>query len=362
MPKPPPKPNPKQAAKKPHIKQGDMANGKTTNGDELNEVSGSRPQPKKPTKDTRGLGRGLQALLGDRDVVRSITNPDSDTAIFDTSSPISATPDTTVAIDRIIPSRFQPRTSFGSSEIQELADSIKNHGIIQPLLVRPHPDPTKQDHFELIAGERRWRAAGLAKLHKVPVIIRDTNDGEAAEIALIENIQRRELNAIEEGRGYLRLIEEFGYTQEALAAVLGKSRAHLANSMRLLRLPEKIQLMLAHGEVTPGQVRPLVGREDASELVERVVGKNMTARQVEDWMAELNSRSIFDTGRGKGNKRGGNRDDAQEAEVMEMEDTLTAYLGLAVKLAFNPRSQKGSIQIRTTSLEQFEGVIKLLKK
>lgn len=350
MSKPPPKP-----PKKTHIKQRVIANGKATNGSRAEEISGSRPpeKPKKPSKDTRGLGRGLQALLGDRDVVQSITSP-----AFDTSSPITATPDSTIPIDRVIPSRFQPRTSFGSSEIQELADSIKNHGIIQPLLVRPHPE--KDDHFELIAGERRWRAAALAELHQVPVIIRDTSDRQAAEIALIENIQRRDLNPIQEGRGYMRLIEEFDYTQEALAKVLGKSRAHLANSMRLLRLPEKIQLMLAHGEVTTGQVRPLVGREDASKLIDRVVGKDMTARQVETWMAKL--------GREEEQQKLGidakkkHDPEALDADTDDLQDQLTSQLGLAVRLNYNYRSKKGSIQIRTTSLEQFEAVVKLLQK
>ena len=306
------------------------------------DIHGSRPplRPKPTTPNaanTRGLGKGLQALLGDSDVLHSITSHTT----TDTS------PDNIVAIDRITPSRWQPRQDFSEAELQELATSLRQHGIIQPLLVRPHPDHPNQ--FELIAGERRWRAAGLAQLHQVPVVIRQASNAQAAEIALIENIQRRDLNAIEEGRGYRQLIEEFGHTQEALAAIIGKSRAHLANSMRLLNLPAKVQSMLVAGVVTAGQVRPLIGRDDATELAELIVARGMTARQVETLLSEPSRR------------RKPKPSDPANDDMQQLAAELSGDLGLAVTLHFNSQTNHGSISIRTNTLDQFDSVVDKLR-
>lgn len=293
-------------------------------------VTGSRPH--RVRQDTRGLGKGLQALLGDSDVVRSITSQASDNA---------ASGDSMLAIDRIAPSAWQPRQDFDKGELMELAASIKSHGIIQPLLVRPHAD--KADYFELIAGERRWRAAQLAQIHTVPVVIRNASHAQAAEIALIENIQRRDLNAIEEGMGYRQLLDEFGHTQEVLAEIVGKSRAHVANSMRLLQLPTSVKDMVIRGELTAGQVRPLIGKKDAAVLAREIALKKMTAREVEALVAQPTSKA--------------KASQPQDPDIKALEASLAEALGLVVKVDFNRTTGKGSISIRVDSMEQCDSVI-----
>lgn len=218
---------------------------------------------KRPTR----LGRGLSALLGD----------DSELAAPATAS--SAAGSHPVPIEHLHRSRFQPRRNFDAEQIEALAASIRAQGVLQPLLVRPHPD--RAGEYEILAGERRWRAAQAAQLTEVPVLVRDMTNREALEIALVENVQRQDLNAIEEAQGYQRLITEFGHTQEEIARVTGKSRPHITNTLRLLNLPDEVLALVEEGTLSPGHVRPLIGRADAIAVAQEAVRRALNVRQVE---------------------------------------------------------------------------------
>jgi len=197
---------------------------------------------------SRGLGRGLSALM-------------ADVSQDQTTAEQARRPDMMVPIEKIRPNPDQPRRHFDDTALEELAASIREKGVIQPLIVRR--DPSREGHFEIVAGERRWRASQIAKLHELPVLIREYSDTEILEVAIIENIQRADLNAIDEAAGYKQLMDRFGHTQEQLASALGKSRSHIANLMRLLSLPEDVQDMLTAGQLTAGHARTLVGNEQA---------------------------------------------------------------------------------------------------
>ncbi|HEY5209283.1 MAG TPA: ParB/RepB/Spo0J family partition protein [Stellaceae bacterium] len=232
-------------------------------------------RPARPARSggaARGLGRGLSALLGD----------DPEPA----ATPTAAAPGTTppsgsraVPIELLHRGRFQPRRQFDAEQIEALADSIRAQGVLQPLLVRPHPD--RPGEYEILAGERRWRAAQAARLAEVPVLVRDIDNRAALEIALVENVQRQDLNAIEEARGYRRLVAEFGHTQEEIARVTGKSRPHIANTLRLLNLPDEVLALVEDGKLTAGHVRPLVGHADALAIARDAVRQGLSVRQVE---------------------------------------------------------------------------------
>ena len=208
------------------------------------------------------LGRGLASLIGDR---------------FDEAGLGLEEEQRSVPLAALKPGRFNPRRNFAEAQLEELAASIRERGLVQPLVVRP----SSGDTYEIVAGERRWRAAQLANLHDVPVIVRALSDQEAVEIAIIENVQREDLNAIEEGEGYKLLMDGHGYTQEDLAKVIGKSRSHLANTLRLLKLPDSVQDFVRSGELSAGHARPLVGRPDAAALATRIVNLGLSVRQVE---------------------------------------------------------------------------------
>jgi ParB family chromosome partitioning protein len=317
----------------------------------------SKNTQKKPQKASvtrkmseKGLGRGLKALLGDAPALHALSGDLPEQSVSDADQAMQASTeaksDHIIAIEKIEPNPWQPRRQFLTEELKELAASIGHHGIIQPLLVRPHPD--KPDHFQLIAGERRWRAAQLAKKHDVPVVVRETTEQQAAEMALIENIQRQDLNIIEEAEGYQRLMSEFDYTQEALANVVGKSRSHLANTMRLLNLPNKIKDMLAMSQLTMGQVRPLIGHADALALAETIKARGLNARQAEQLAA-----------------RDSNVKPAPAPENPDLKATekqLAEQLGMDIKLAFDQSSESGRIMITCRSLDQFDDVIDRLIK
>ena len=305
----------------------------------------------------KGLGRGLKALLGDVPALTALSGEQADNAAPNTNqnpektektekTGISANTSTQisdqiVAIEKIEPNPWQPRRHFAPDELNELADSITNHGIIQPLLVRPHPD--NSDHYQLIAGERRWRAAQLAQRHDVPVVIRDTNEQQAAEMALIENIQRQDLNIIEEAEGYQRLMAEFDYKQEDLAQVVGKSRSHLSNTMRLLTLPDKIKAMLAGSELSMGQVRPLIGHQDALALANMIKTRGLNARQAE----QLVKKGITKP----------QTSQQEDADLKAMEKQIAEQLGMTVKLAFDHKTLSGRVMISCRSLDQFDAII-----
>ena len=292
----------------------------------------------------KGLGKGLSALLGDSAAINAVGGVAvQSTAKENTPSDQQniAQGVQSIAIEKIESGLYQPRELFDEDGLNDLAESIKQHGIVQPLLVRP-----KGKSFELIAGERRWRAAQKAGLHDVPVVIRDADDKMAAEIAMIENIQRRDLSVIEEAEGYRRLIEEFSYTQDALAKVVGKSRSHLANTMRLLNLPDPVRSMLKTGDLSAGQARPLVGRDDASQLAQQVISKGMSARQVEK-LVVAQDKPV----REKPEK---------PADIIALENDLASSTGLDVTVS--NKDNAGIITIKYQDLKQFDDIINRLKR
>jgi ParB family chromosome partitioning protein len=268
------------------------------------------------------LGRGLASLIGDR--------PEEGALGFEDERRI-------VSLAALKPGRFNPRRNFAEAQLEELAASIRERGLVQPLVVRP----SMGDTYEIVAGERRWRAAQLANLHEVPVVIRALSDQEAVEIAIIENVQREDLNAIEEGEGYKLLMDGHGYTQEDLAKVIGKSRSHLANTLRLLKLPEGVQELVRSGQMSAGHARPLVGRGDAEALAARIVNLGLSVRQVEALTQERLSRP----------KRARSKD----ADTRAAEAELHEALGLDVEIK-KGKGEKGELRIRYTSLEQLEDV------
>jgi ParB family chromosome partitioning protein len=275
------------------------------------------------------LGRGLAALIGDTPQVTGQAFP-------------AEGQQKTIAIDLIRPSPLNPRRDFEAAALEDLASSIREKGLVQPLVVRPG----KGDNtgFEIVVGERRWRAAKLAGEHAVPVIIRDLTDGETLEIAVIENVQRADLNPIEEAQGYRELIDTFGYTQEDLGKIIGKSRSHLANMLRLLKLPEKVQDYLRKGKLSAGHARALVGRQDAEALAELVIAEGLNVRNVEALIQEDRT--------GQAKKAKGQELDP---DTRAMERELANGLGLAVAIKTGA-GESGEIRVRYTTHDQFEDI------
>ena len=301
---------------------------------------------------TKGLGKGLSALLGDKAAINAVGGSDLSQPNRNQAQPSAPSQDQSgqtgaqnLPIEQISSGLYQPRDVFDEDALNDLAESIKNHGIVQPLLVRPKAKGSKGTSFELIAGERRWRAAQKAGLHTVPCVIRDADDQMAAEIAMIENIQRRDLSVIEEAEGYRRLIEEFSYTQDALAKVIGKSRSHLANTMRLLQLPDDVRQHLKSGTLTPGQTRPLVGRDDAAALASQILNKGLSARQVEKLVAAQD--------------RPPKEQPVKDTNLVALEDELASTTGLDVTVTV--KNQGGVISIKYEDLDQFDAIINRLK-
>jgi ParB family transcriptional regulator, chromosome partitioning protein len=293
----------------------------------------------------RGLGRGLNALFGDEA---------EDYAALDKVRSTKSVP-----VELIRPGRYQPRRVFTEEAIEELAQSIRAKGVLQPLLVRR--DPEDLTRYELIAGERRWRAAQRAQLHEVPVIIRDMDDREAAEISLVENIQRADLSPLEEAEGYKRLIEEFQYTQEDLAKAVGKSRSHVANSMRLIGLPDPVRAMLLDGKLSAGHARCLVNRPDAENLARKIVDQGLSVRQTEKLVqAPAVSAPAAPSSDAKARPRTVPRpsSDIKDPNIVELEQTLSDRLGLVV--AIEGESEVGQLVISYRSLDQLDEVVRLL--
>ncbi len=294
------------------------------------------------SKNNKGLGRGLASLLGDAEVAASININSEEKAPIKGAKRLAAQ---NIPIEKIAPGPWQPRINFNDKALDELAQSIKKQGIIQPILVRQNGEK-----YQIIAGERRWRAAARAGMHEIPAIIRDINEKIAAEIAIIENIQRQDLNAIEEAAGYKKLIDTFNYTQDALAGIIGKSRSHIANMMRLLTLPKDVQEELAKGELTIGQLRPIIGRQDASEIAKIIKNKKMTARQVEIMINTLNKPEKND----KIKKRA--------ADILELEKEIANLIGFNVKLDYGNKGEKGTLKIKFSSLREFDDILKRFGK
>ena len=277
----------------------------------------------------KGLGRGLSALFGDEkpSEQRQETNKSNMISISD----LSRNP-------------FQPRQNFKEEKLEELANSIRKNGIIQPIAVRPNK--SKIGKYEIVAGERRWLAAQRAGLHEIPVTILELSDVESLEVAIVENIQRDDLNPIEEARGYKRLNEEFEYDHESISKLMSKSRSHISNTLRLLTLPKDVISMLEEGTLSSGQARPLIGISNASSIAEEIVSKNYSARKV-----EYLTRS----------KKATNKNKVIDSNILKTQEKLEKVLGLKVSIV-NKKNNSGKVTIQYKDLDQFELISDLLTK
>jgi ParB family chromosome partitioning protein len=279
----------------------------------------------KPTR----LGRGLAALIGDMAAMEGARVTESASG-------------KRLPLDFIVPNRANPRRSFDPDQLEELTNSIREKGIMSPLLVRPTDDP---NIFEIIAGERRWRASQRAGLHDVPVIVRDVNDKEALELAIIENVQRADLNPLEEAMGYGQLIEQFDYTQQDLAQVIGKSRSHVANTLRLLKLPEDVRSMVASGTLTAGHARTLITAEDPAGLARQIVDGGLSVREAEALSQQREPAPKRTTDAAPS---------PRDADTLALERRLADALGLTV--ALNHSDRGGKVEIRYRTLEQLDDI------
>ena len=284
-------------------------------------------------KDSRkkGLGRGLSALFGD-------SNTDIPKETKETVQKVALIGD----INR---NKFQPRIKFDDNKLSELAESIKRNGVIQPIAVRK--DILDPGRFEIIAGERRWLAAQRAGLHEVPIVILNLSDNEVLEVAIVENIQREDLNTIEEAKGYERLNKEFNYDQDKISEMMSKSRSHISNTMRLLTLPKDVLSMIESGYLTAGQARPLIGLSNASQIAEEIMSRKMSARTVESLV--------------KSQKQNSGSLKKIDADVINQQKQLEELLGLKV-IINNKKNNSGKVSIEYKNLEQFELIYKLLKQ
>jgi ParB family chromosome partitioning protein len=284
----------------------------------------------------RGLGRGLSALMSD---VRDEAMP-----------PEGAPPrraDLRVPVENLRPNPGQPRRSFGEDALEELAASVREKGIIQPIIVREIP--AGSGTYEIVAGERRWRAAQMARLHEVPVLVRDLDDSEVLELAIIENVQRADLNPVEEAQGYRQLMERFGHTQEKLAEALGKSRSHIANLLRLLTLPEEVQTYLRDGRLSAGHARALVVLDEPVALARRVVAEGLSVREVE---------RLAKAAPGPAERKPPPKPPAKDADTRALEGELSANLGM--KVAIEHKDGAGTVVIRFASFEELDDLCRVL--
>lgn len=285
----------------------------------------------------RGLGRGLSALMADvndRDTVEG--------------SP--RRPDLNVPIEKVFANPDQPRRRFDAELLNDLAASIKEKGIIQPLIVR-----RKGEGYEIVAGERRWRAAQQANLHELPVIIRDFDDTEVLEIAIIENIQRADLNPVEEAAGYVQLMNKFGHTQEKLAEALGKSRSHIANTMRLMQLPEVVQNFVTEGKLSAGHARTLITASDPVALAKKVISGDLSVRDTEKLVRKA-AEGPTSPSQGKQARKASSK----TADTRALEDDLSANLKMKVSIDHKDGAEKGSVTITYTSLDDLDELCRLL--
>jgi ParB family transcriptional regulator, chromosome partitioning protein len=283
------------------------------------------------------LGRGLAALIGDMAAETSVDRPRGQRRL-----PTAA----------LRPNPRNPRRAFPEAELDELVASLRERGIIQPIVARPVQGAT--DVYEIIAGERRWRAAQRAGLHEVPVVIIEANDAEALQLAIIENVQRADLNPLEEAEGYRALIEEFANSQDEIAKIVGKSRSHVANTLRLLKLPETIKSYIHAGKLSAGHARMLVGQPDAERLAEEIVARGLNVRQVESLARETAERG------GKSRARAVRRGLTKNANLVALEKRISDALGLAVSI--NEAKRGGVLTIRYRSLDQLDDVLRRLEK
>ena len=289
-------------------------------------------------KNKKGLGRGLMSLFGDQVKVSNDvrenekkSNPDS--------------PYLLASIGDLSRNKFQPRIYFDKKKIEELAVSIKKNGLIQPIAVRLGKD----NSYEIVAGERRWLAAQVAGLHQVPVIILSLNDTQSLELAIVENIQREDLNSIEEAKGYDKLIKQFNYDHEKLSEFMGKSRSHISNTLRLLSLPASVIQMVEEGKLTAGQVRPLIGRFNALKIAESIVKEKLSARSIENFVKREKEKETEKPIK------------ITDPNILLQERRIEESLGLVVKIV-NKKNNSGKVTIAYSNFDQFELISSLLKK
>ena len=274
------------------------------------------------------LGRGLASLIGDPPPAQPRLPVEGEQRV--------------VSIDQVRGGKLNPRKDFRDEELAELAESIRSKGLVQPIIVRPDPAGSG---YEIVAGERRWRAAQKAGLHSVPVIVRDLDDREVLELAIIENVQRADLNAIEEASGYRELVDRFGYSQEQVSEIIGKSRSHVANTLRLLKLPESVQSMVQGGQLTAGHARALIGRADAEELARQIFDKSLNVREVEALVqGQVPVDGIGDRGRKPREK---------DADTKAFEKELAETLGLKVEIK-RGSGESGNLIIKYGNFDQLD--------
>jgi ParB family chromosome partitioning protein len=279
-------------------------------------------------KKHQSLGRGLSSLLGEE--------------IKEQIGVKSINGSRQVPIERLKPGRYQPRHFMDEGKIEELAQSIRKNGIIQPLLVRHNLDDV--DSYEIIAGERRWRAAQLAKVHEVPVIIKEMTDQEALEIGLVENLQRQDLSVLEEADGYQRLIEEFSHTQDELSKTVGKSRSHVTNMMRLLSLPDSVKKMLDQNELSAGHARALLNSPEQVKTANQVIKKGLNVRQTESLVKNLQNKNFAPKKKTK-----------KDVDTLSLESNLTSLLGL--KVSIDLKGDGGALKISYNTLEELDEIL-----
>ena len=290
----------------------------------------------KPKTPNRGLGRGLSSLM-------------SDVAAPNDPKPAGNAIDRAIPVDQIYPNPDQPRRTFDDQAMDDLTASIAEKGIIQPLIVRERPSANGK--YEIVAGERRWRAAQRAQLHEVPVIVRAFSDLEVLEVAIIENIQRSDLNAVDEAAGYKQLMEKFGRTQEEMGTSLGKSRSHIANSVRLLTLPDTVLSYLADGRLSAGHARTLVGHPDAEKLAAEIVKKGLSVR---------NAEKLVKSTKFSAPKKKTVRASTKDADTIQIESDLSAQLGMKVNIDHAAGKENGQVVLHYRDLEQLDDVLRLL--
>ena len=273
----------------------------------------------------KGLGRGLSSLIGETKV-ESKTNK--------------------LSLSDIVPNKFQPRKDFDDDNLEDLTNSIKERGVIQPIIVRKSNSDNSK--FEIIAGERRWLAARKAGLHDIPVVVTEADDLKSLEFAIVENVQRHDLNPLEEAQGYRRLIDEFSYDQEKVSKFIGKSRSHITNSLRILSLPEEVLQLVENRELSAGHAKILVGLENAFFIATKVVEKKLSVRQTENFV------KIF-------KKSKSNLKSSKDSNILELEKSLTEKIGLRVHIQ-NKKNNKGFLSIEYTDLDQLNKITELIKK
>jgi ParB family transcriptional regulator, chromosome partitioning protein len=287
----------------------------------------------------RGLGRGLSALMADVNL-----EPDSQ------GSERPRRPDMLVPVEKLVPNPNQPRRDFVPEALEELASSIRAKGVIQPLIVRAIPGT---DRFEIVAGERRWRAAQIAQVHQLPVILREFTDAEVIEVAIIENIQRADLNAVEEALAFKQLMEKFGHTQEKLAEALSKSRSHIANLLRLLNLPDDVQTYVREGKLSAGHARALITAPNASELARQVIARNLSVRETEALAKKSGEKGTTKTS-------GPRPKSEKDADTRALENDLSANLKMLVHINHDSGGEGGQLSIRYKSLDDLDLLCRVL--